>query len=75
MVRFLGLGREDNIVTIATDGFDRYPSVLTDLEKRTGPITESTLARWTEEIFRNEDTSEVLDTRPLTEKERLFRSK
>src|SRR5581483_11492636 len=28
LARHLGLGPEDNVVTIATDGFDRYPSVL-----------------------------------------------
>lgn len=26
--KFLGLGKGDNVVTLATDGFDRYPSVL-----------------------------------------------
>ena len=43
MARFLDLGPEDNVVTIATDGFDRYPSVLADLEKRTGPLPLSAL--------------------------------
>ncbi len=35
----LELGRDDLIVTIATDGFDRYPSVLRDLDERVGPQT------------------------------------
>ena len=38
MARFLNLGPDDNVVTIATDGFDRYPSVLADLERRRGPL-------------------------------------
>ncbi len=37
LARFLHLGPKDNVVTVATDGFDRYPSVLADLEQRTGP--------------------------------------
>jgi len=75
LARFLHLGPKDNVVTVATDGFDRYPSVLADLEQRTGPITEALLKRWVEEIFRNEDTNDILDTRPSNEKERLFRCK
>ena len=31
LAKFLRLGPEDNVVTIATDGFDRYNSVLDDL--------------------------------------------
>jgi hypothetical protein len=76
MARFLQLGPKENVVTVATDGFDRYPSVLADLEKRVGPITDTTLARWSEEVFRNsQDTRDILDTRPLRQKERLFRCK
>ena len=41
MARFLGLGPHDNVVTIATDGFDRYPSVLAELERRRGPWTKA----------------------------------
>jgi cysteine synthase len=35
----LGLGSQDVIITVATDGFDRYPSVLEKLRKETGPVT------------------------------------
>ena len=49
MARFLDLGPDDNVVTIATDGFDRYPSVLANLEKRRGPLGRS--RRWFEEDF------------------------
>jgi cysteine synthase len=37
--RWLGLGKGDAVVTIATDGFDRYPSVMRRLAERTGPLT------------------------------------
>jgi cysteine synthase len=33
----LGLGSEDLVLSVATDGFDRYPSVLGLLEEREGP--------------------------------------
>ena len=38
LARHLNLGPEDNVVTIATDGFDRYPSVLTDLAETRRPV-------------------------------------
>ena len=44
MARHLDLGPEDNVVTIATDGFDRYPSVLANLEKRRGPLDDASLS-------------------------------
>ena len=40
------------MVTIATDGFDRYPSGLSDLERREGPFPVSSLVRRFEEVFR-----------------------
>jgi cysteine synthase len=66
MARFLGLGPGDNVVTVATDGFDRYPSVLADLAARTPPPGAETV----EAIFRGK--SRVLDVRPHEQKERLF---
>lgn len=68
--RHLGLGRGDNVVTIATDGFDRYPSVLADLARRTGP---SDPAERFERIFRG--ASRILDIRPPEQKNRLFQYK
>lgn len=73
--KLLGLRAEDNVVTIATDGFDRYPSVLKDLERRRGPIDDDMMARWYDEIFRGASTANILDVRPALEKERLFRQK
>ncbi len=72
LARHLQLGPDQNIVTIATDGFDRYPSVLAGLEQRRGPLTESKLAAWFEEIYRGGAREDVLDTRPAAQKERLF---
>ncbi len=37
--RWLGLGKDDAVVTVATDGLDRYPSVLSGSRRRTGPLT------------------------------------
>ena len=71
LARHLNLGSEDNVVTIATDGFDRYPSVLADLEKRRGPADASSF----EEVFRGGTADEVLDVRGKDEKQRLFQYK
>jgi cysteine synthase len=75
MARFLNLGPRDNVVTIATDGFDRYPSVLADLERRKGRPGESDIAARFEEVFRGGEAGEILDVRPREQKERLFRYK
>ncbi len=72
MARFLDLGPKDNVVTIATDGFDRYPSVLADFERRRGPLRASGLGARFEEVFRGGDAGDILDVRPREEKERLF---
>jgi hypothetical protein len=72
LARYLDLGPEDNVVTIATDGMDRYPSVLANLEKRRGPLDDAKLGAGFEEIFRGGDPREILDVRPRQQKERLF---
>jgi hypothetical protein len=72
LARYLDLGPEDNVVTIATDGMDRYPSVLANLEKRRGPLDDAILSASFEEIFRGGDAREILDVRPAEQKERLF---
>ncbi|HEV8355038.1 MAG TPA: pyridoxal-phosphate dependent enzyme, partial [bacterium] len=51
MARHLGLASTDNVVTVATDGFDRYPSVIEDLKQRAGSALNSQLARWRERPF------------------------
>ena len=72
LAHHLGLGPEDNVVTIATDGFDRYPSVLADLAERRGPIDAGKLGGWFESVFRGGSEVDILDVRPRAEKERLF---
>jgi cysteine synthase len=80
MAKALGLGSQDNVVTIATDGFDRYPSVLVDLGKRMGRIDDGSiddlvLDRWAKDIFRGTGGDEILDVRSRKQKDRLFRQK
>jgi cysteine synthase len=75
LARHLHLGPKDNVVTIATDGFDRYPSVLADLARREGPLDEGKLQSWFEAVFRGGDAKEILDVRPREQKERLFQYK
>jgi cysteine synthase A len=38
--KWLRLGKDDAVVTVATDSLDRYPSVLKRLAARTGPLTK-----------------------------------
>ena len=70
--RHLNLGPDDNVVTVATDGFDRYPSVLAELEERSGPAAQGVLQDWFETVFRNYDRQSILDLRPPEQKRRLF---
>lgn len=75
LARWLRLGPGENVVTVATDGFDRYTSVIADLNRRyleTGP---NVLHRWVRDIFHHKDDSLVLDFRRRQMKERLFAQK
>jgi len=72
MARYLGLSADENVVTIATDGFDRYPSVLADLERRRGPIPVSALDKHFEEVFVGGNAEDILDIASREQKERLF---
>ena len=38
--KYLGLGADDNVVTIATDSYDRYPSVSQSLVERNGGLPD-----------------------------------
>jgi cysteine synthase len=71
----LKLGAEDNVVTIATDGFDRYPSVLADLAGRKPLANEAWLRDAFEMTFRGDSRDDTLDIRPRLQKERLFAAK
>jgi cysteine synthase len=75
LAKELGLGPGENVVTVATDGFDRYPSVLEDLERRSPEITPSVLENWAREVFRPDGPGEVYDCRGREAKERLFAQK
>jgi hypothetical protein len=75
IARYLNLGASDNVVTIATDGFDRYPSVLSNLKQRRGPLDDFTLSNWLEEVFRGGDPQDILDVRSRDQKHRLFEYK
>ena len=63
MAKYLKLGPNDNIVTIATDGFDRYDSVIDNLRHRELEVTDHVLDRWFSDVFVETDTSRILDTR------------
>jgi len=75
MAKYLRLGPDDNVVTIATDGVDRYGSVLTELEERTLEISPSVLERWARDIFLGAREDHIYDYRRAEAKERLFKQK
>lgn len=75
MAKYLRLGPDDNVVTIATDGFDRYHSVLEDLGNRTLEMEGFVLERWFRDIFTGADDSQVYDFRREDRKEQLFKQK
>ncbi len=72
MAQHLGLGPKDNVVTIATDGFDRYPSVLKDLARRRDEPAGAVLSSSFEQIFRCGGPADILDVRSREQKQRLF---
>lgn len=72
MAKYLKLGPEDNVVTIATDSFDRYNSVLEDLDKRYLETSDTVLSRWISDIFHEMDEAHVYDFRRMDKKEQLF---
>jgi cysteine synthase len=75
MAHYLRLGPDDNVVTIATDGFDRYPSVIEDLEQRCLETADFVLKRWAKDIFLNKGTEHIYDYRSMASKEQLFHQK
>ncbi len=75
MAKYLKLGPDDNVVTIATDGFDRYNSVLDDLEDRYLETEDFVLDRWFRDIFLQMSDKGVTDFRTKERKEQLFKQK
>ncbi len=75
MADYLKLGPDDNVVTIATDGFDRYPSVMEDLERRSLETGDFVLRRWAKDIFLKKGAEHIYDYRSTANKEQLFHQK
>lgn len=75
MAKYLKLGPDDNVVTIATDGFDRYESVIGDLENRELETQDYVLQRWKKDIFDEASTQYIYDFRNKESKEQLFMQK
>lgn len=75
MAKYLRLGPDDNVVTIATDSFDRYNSVLEDLERRYLETEEFVLERWFRDIFLGMGEQHIYDFRSKKAKEQLFKQK
>jgi len=73
--RALGIGADHNVVTVAPDGFDRYPSALAAFEARSGTIDRQILRHWAVEVFRGASSRGLHDLRTPEEKERLFQQK
>jgi cysteine synthase len=75
LAKYLRLGPGDNVVTVATDGFDRYQSVLDEMNQRYLEIAPFVLDRWANDIFLNVADDHVYDFRRACDKERLFKQK
>lgn len=75
MAHYLKLGPDDNVVTVASDGFDRYPSVLEDLERRYLETADYVLERWVKDVFLTPNINNVFDFRSNTAKEQLYKQK
>ncbi len=75
MAKYLKLGESDNVVTVATDSFDRYDSVIGDLNRRYLDVESHVLERWAKDIFINADEKLVYDVRKKAEKDRLYEQK
>jgi cysteine synthase len=58
--RHYGLGPDKAVVTVATDGFDRYPSVLEKLRGQVGPLTVEG-GRRRLEVFRGQKADYLLE--------------
>lgn len=75
LAKYLRLGPGDNVVTIATDGFDRYNSVLEELNNRYLELAPQVLDRWARDIFLGASEEHVFDFRKPSAKEQLFKQK
>ncbi len=75
IAKYLRLGPGDNVVTVATDGFDRYQSVLEEMNHRYLEMAPVVLDRWANDIFLKAGDDFVYDFRKGRVKEKLFQQK
>jgi cysteine synthase A len=74
--KYLGLGPEDNVVTIATDSYDRYPSVSASLHERNGgKPNDDQLEMWAKSVFLGASLSEIVDLNKGGQHARLHQMK
>ena len=74
--KYLGLGPEDNVVTIATDSYDRYPSVSQHLYQiMGGRPDDDTLEAWAKSVFLGASLGEIVDLNRDGHHERLHKMK
>ncbi len=74
--KYLGLGPRDNVVTVATDSYDRYPSVSDDLYSRSGGRPDvDTLEMWAKAAFLGASLGETIDLNRPGQQERLQKMK
>lgn len=70
--KYLGLGPEDNVVTIATDSYDRYPSVSQALyERNGGKPDDDQLELWAKAAFLGATLGEIVDLTQPGQQQRL----
>ena len=74
--KYLGLGPDDNVVTIATDSYDRYPSVSQALYGRNGgKPSDDQLELWAKAIFLGATVGEIVNLNAQGQHERLQQMK
>ncbi|MBI5669431.1 MAG: pyridoxal-phosphate dependent enzyme [Chloroflexi bacterium] len=54
--KYYGFGKDDTIVTVATDGMDRYPSVMESMAECYGRLDEASAVGRVERIFHGQRT-------------------
>lgn len=74
--KYLGLGPDDNVVTIATDSYDRYPSVSEALYARSGgKPSDDQLEMWAKSVFLGASLGEIVDLNQPGQQARLQQMK
>jgi hypothetical protein len=74
--KYLGLGPSDNVVTIATDSYDRYPSVSEALyERNGGEPDDDQLEMWAKSCFLGASLGEIIDLNKPGQHARLQKMK